>query len=295
MAGQNSPILATDYNVIQSKVSQVMGSGIGNIGYGQTVLSSQVAIKTTATATQWNNLRTDLLKARQHQTGTDLSHLLNEASSTVNITETDRKAYYDMAVDALDSANRLIKPPAGQATRDNLVAVQQRSTPWNSSLSQTIQMTFPSIDAARYFFNTGSQIEFSVSRSLGTSNLKNSTWSTMLSSMGTIEFKHDSTSCTGSGDPAVNLGYYQLTQDDKLIFSKLAPSGAYADNKFFIYARLGNGLASQVIFTINFQDASGGPVDENPDGLLVTTVQAYYATGSNVSVAKPPAQTTSIA
>ena len=295
MAGQNSAILATDYNVIQSKISQVMGSGIGNIGYGQTVLSSQVALKTPVTTTQWNNLRTDILKARQHQTGTDLSHVLNEATNTVNITEADRQAYYDMATDALSESNRLIKPPSGQATRENLVAVQQRSTSWNGSLSQTIQMTFSSVDAARYFFNTGSQIEFSAARTLGTSNLKNSTWSTMLTNMGVIEFKHDSTSCTGSGDPAPNTGFYQLTTDDKLIFAKLAPSGAYADNKFFIYARLGNGLASQVIFTLNFQDSSGGPVDENPDGLLATTVQTYYATGSNVSVAKPPASTTTLA
>jgi hypothetical protein len=43
------------------------------------------------------------------------------------------------------------------------------------------------------------------------------------------------------------------------------------------------------------EDAAGGPIDENPDGLLTSTVQVYYATGDNVSVLKPPATTTGLA
>jgi hypothetical protein len=113
--------------------------------------------------------------------------------------------------------------------------------------------------------------------------------------MGTIMFKHDSTSNTGSGDPAATIGYYELNTTDKIIFQKLAPSGSYADNRFFILARKGNAGLEQIIFTISLQDASGGTVDENPDGLLTSTVQVYYATGNNVSVAKPPATTTGLA
>jgi hypothetical protein len=186
MAGQNSVILATDYNVIQSKIAQVMGGGSGNYGYGQTIASSQVSSKTPATVDQWNNLRSDILRARQHQTGTDLTHILNEASNDVNITESDRLAYYNMANDAHDDNNRLIKPPSNQATRENLVAVQQKTTAWNGQITQTIQVTFPTLNDARYFFNTGSQIEFSVARTGGTVSQKNSTWTTMFSGMGTI-------------------------------------------------------------------------------------------------------------
>ena len=295
MAGQYSAILATDYNVIQSKVALVLGSGTGNTGYGQSVSSSQVSSRTNVTYTQWNNLRADLLKIRQHQTGNDMSAFLNVASATENITDTDRLAFNQMASDAQDQTNRLATPPPSQATRENLVAVQQRATAWNGSLTQTVTVTFADSDAARYFFNTGSQIEFSLSRSLGTPNLKNSTWTAMLSGMGTIMFKHDSTSNTGSGDPAATIGYYELDTTDKVIFQKLAPSGAYADNRFYILARKGNAGLEQIIFTISLQDASGGGVDESPDGLLTSTVQVYYATGSNVSVAKPPATTTGLA
>lgn len=303
MAGQYSAILATDYNVIQSKVALVLGSGTGNTGYGQTVVSNQVTSRTNITYTQWNNLRTDLLKARQHQTGNDMSGFLNVANATKNITEADRTAFNEMATDAQDQTNRLATPPAGEATRENLVGVQQRSTPWQGSLTQTVTVTFADANAARYFFNTGSQIEFKMSRTLGTNNTKNNTWTTMLDSevgpghsgMGVINFKHNSTSCTGSGDPAETIGYYQLDTTDKVIFQKLAPAGDYADNRFFILAKKGNIGLEQIIFTISLQDASGGPIDENPDGLLTSTVQVYYATGDNVSVLKPPATTTGIA
>jgi hypothetical protein len=295
MAGQYSAILATDYNVIQSKVALVLGPGAGNTGYGQPVSSSQVTSRTSATYAQWNNLRADLLKARQHQTGNDMSAFLNVASALENITEADRSAFNEMANDAQDQANRLITPPASQATRENLVGVQQRATPWQGSLTQTVTVTFPTPNSARYFFNTGSQIEFSAVRSLGTSNTKNNTWTTMFSGMGTITFKHNSTECSGTGDPATTIGYYELDTTDRLIFQKLAPAGAYADNRYFILARKGNVGLEQLIFTISMQDASGGPIDENPDGLLTSTVQTYYATGDNVSVSKPPATTTGLA
>jgi len=295
MAGQYSAILATDYNVIQSKVALVLGSGTGNTGYGQSVISSQVSSRTNVTYTQWNNLRTDLLKARQHQTGNDMSAFLSVASATVNVTDADRTAFTLMANDIQDQTNRLTTPPSSQATRENLVAVQQRATPWQGSLTQTVTVTFTDADTARYFFNTGSQVEFSISRSLGTSNSKNNTWTAMFTGMGVISFKHDSTACSGTGDPSATIGYYELSTDDKVIFQKLAPAGAYADNRFFILARKGNIGLEQIIFTIRMEDAAGGPIDENPDGLLTSTVQVYYATGDNVSVLKPPATTTGLA
>jgi hypothetical protein len=191
MAGQYSAILATDYNVIQSKVALVLGSGTGNTGYGQTVTSSQVSSRTNVTYTQWNNLRTDLLKIRQHQTGNDMSAFLNVASATENITDADRIAFDQMVSDAQDPTNRLITPPTSQATRENLVSVQQRATPWNGTLTQTVTVTFADANSARYFFNTGSQIEFSLVRTLGTQNEKNRTWTNMFTSMGKISFKYD--------------------------------------------------------------------------------------------------------
>jgi len=79
MIGQGSLIIASDYNSIQKNVSAVLGSGGTNpttnlqdetFGYGQILSSSQIAVDATITYDHWNNLRNDLLKIIQHQTGT---------------------------------------------------------------------------------------------------------------------------------------------------------------------------------------------------------------------------------
>lgn len=72
MAGQNTLIIANDYNVIQSKIALVLGSGSGNKGYGQTLSSAQVGQFSTITVAQWSALRDDIARARQHQTGVAL-------------------------------------------------------------------------------------------------------------------------------------------------------------------------------------------------------------------------------
>lgn len=303
MPGQNTLIIATDYNEIQSIISTVMGSGSGTSGYGQTLASTQVGQYSKITANQWNNLRSDVLRARQHQTGTDLTAQLAVASASRKIQEADRAAYKSMAQDAQTNA-LTAPPPVSQATRSSLVGEQIRTSPWNGTLIQTITVNFGTADNARYFFNTGSQIEFSAERTGGSAGLKNVTWSTMLNSMGTIAFNYTQTTCTGTGFTS-SLGWYDLTTDDNLLFQKDTPTGTYAPNKYYIYGRVNSTTDRRIgIFTIHFADESGKPptfpdpgfgIDENVDGTLISTVNVYRATGANVSVPVPSATTTSLA
>lgn len=295
MAGQGTKILVTDYNTIQSKIENVLGTGSGDYGYGQAVSSSQVSLSSKISVLQWNNLRSDILKARQHQTGNDLSASLTTASTSTKILEADRSAYNSMADDC--ATYRLTTPPANQATRENLVDTQVKTAAWNGTLTQTVTVTFADATAARHYFNSGSQIEFSASRTGGTDGLKNTTWTTMFTQMGTIYINRSTTNCTGSGSPVTSLGWANLTTSNQLIFQKDSPSSTYAPNKYTIYARVPS--AEQIVFTINFDDASGQPnapwgTDENVDGTLTSTVQVYRASGSNVSLPKPSATTTSI-
>ena len=114
MAGFGTQIIATDYNAIQSKISNILGTGSVDYGYGQSVTSAQVARNNKITVTQWNALRTDLLKARQHQTGNDESGLLVLPTTSTTIKEVDRSAYNSFA-DTI-TTNRLTTPPANQGT-----------------------------------------------------------------------------------------------------------------------------------------------------------------------------------
>lgn len=302
MAGQNTLVIATDYNEIQSIISTVLGTGSGTTGYGQSVASTQVGQYSKITTNQWNNLRSDILRARQHQTGTDLTSLLAVASASRKIQEADRAAYKSMAQDAQSNA-LTAPPPASQATRSSLVGEQIRTAAWNGTLIQEIIVNFGTADAARYFFNTGGQFEFSAERSGGSAGLKNVTWSTMLTSMGTISFNYTQTVCSGTGFNS-NLGWYDLTTTDNLLFQKDTPTGTYAPNKYYIYGRVNSTSDRRIgIFTVHFADESGKPpsfpdpgfgIDENVDGTLISTVNVYRATGPNVSVPVPSASTTSI-
>ena len=64
-----SLIAASDYNVIQSKVGNVLGNGVGQTGYGQILNSSQVPISKTIDSNDMAILRLDTVKAHAHQTG----------------------------------------------------------------------------------------------------------------------------------------------------------------------------------------------------------------------------------
>jgi hypothetical protein len=315
MAGQNTLIIANDYNVIQSKIALVLGSGSGNKGYGQTISSSQVGQYSTITVSQWSALRDDIARARQHQTGVTLGTKAPEdvgyvagsdlpiPNASKQVKDTWRAAYLSVATDA-DTNYLTAPPPSGQASRVDLVTQQIRNTPWNGTITQSIAITWATADDARYFFNTGSQIEFSADRSGGSPGLKNGTWTAMLSGMGTIAMNHTQTTCTGTGVTS-SLGFYDLTTTNGVIFEKDAPTGAYTPNKYYIYARVNDTGANRRIlyFDIVFGDDSPAPpsvpdpgfgIDENVDGTLTSTVQVYRASGTNVSVPTPSAVTTAI-
>jgi hypothetical protein len=293
MAGQNTLIISTDYNTIQSKIQVVLGIGSSDFGYNQAVLSSQVTVGNKISVTQWNNLRTDLLKARQHQSGLDETSNLVQPAASVKILNADRAAYSFMADVA--TTNRLVIPPIGQATRENLVPPAIRTSAWNGVLTHIVTVNFVDYNTARAFFNAGGLIECSASRAGGSSNIKNTSWSTLLTNMGRISFGYTDTTVTGSGSSSL-IGFYDLTTSDQLVFTKATETPTYSPNAYRVYARIG-ASSSQVIITIQFRDDSapgGYGIDENIDGTLTSTVQVYRASGVNVSVGLPPATSSGI-
>jgi hypothetical protein len=306
MAGQGNLIVATDYNTIQSKIALILGTGSGDYGYCQQVLSSQVNnLNTKITVTQWNNLRTDLLLARQHQLGTDQSSQLALPTTSTTIKEADRAAYNTFA-DTITS-NRLISPPASQYSQTSVPAVT-RTNPWSSTISYTVTFNFPgytsgstvvsAIDNARAFFNAGGVIKFSASFTNYTSDgslTVNQSWATLLSNMGTISFNAHATTNTGSGTPQAK-GFLDLTTSNQLIFTKLvdpAYTPTYSPNQYDLYVRFGSTNA-QIIFTPTWSYTAGGNVHESANGTLTSNVQFNTPSGSNVSVAAPSVSSSSL-
>lgn len=297
-AGVGQLIQNTDYNSIRTVVNSVMGSNSN--GYGQALLSSDVSVGSTITAVQWLNLRTDLVKARQHQIGsavgtsssTDGRNLLVPASGSA-ITEELRAQFASMAATVL--ANRYSVDSdnvGGQLSLETLVT-GTRSTVWNGTLTHTVTVTGAtsgdgSAANLRYFFNAGGSFRISAAITTGTS--KNNAWNTMFTQMGTFVMNYDSTTYTGSSAIGSSIGFDDLTTSNQIIGQKNAPAGAYAENIYVINARK-SADNSQVIFTIDFRDNDAGDpyFDEDVQPTLTSTVAQNRPTGSNVSVATPTA------
>lgn len=307
MAGQYTLIFANDYNIIQSKIAGVLGEGGPEIekGYGQNLLSSQVGQFSKITATQWNNLRNDILRARQHQTGQDLTGQLAVASASTKITDADRAAMLNMAVDAENPANYLVAPPpAGEFARSTLTE-QVRTQKWNGTITQTIDIVWPTANDARYFFNTGGTIEFSSTFSPSVPGIKGISWTTLLQNMGTIRFNWTTASATGTVDTATTDGFYDLTTNPVIIVQKLTSTSQYLPNSYYITARVNSTAPNErriLTFVIHWADSSAAPpsfpdpgfgIDEDVEGTLTSLVQVVRS-DNNVVIPIPSATTTSI-
>lgn len=205
---------------------------------------------------------------------------------------------------------------ANQLSTADTFSTNTRTTPWNGTLTNTVTITFTSAAQARYYFNAGGDFRITANRSGGSvppaaAAAKNATWDQMISTnlvdfpnaVGIVSMNYSTTSRTGSGT-AFSIGFYSLTNVDQIILSKDAPSGSYSTNKYVIKARCNvanntSGGATQVIFTIEFQDNSPNPntttygpygpfgSDESPDGTLNSNVYMGRPSGANVTVAAP--------
>jgi hypothetical protein len=144
-AGVGSKVEYLDYNQIQTIINNVFGTGSGDAGYGQTVTSGQVAQHAVVSVTQWNSLRNDLLKARQHQSGVDESGNLGLPTLDIKLTDADRATYLGMAT--LINNNRTVAPPSGEASLVTLIT-SSRASGWSGTVDQTLTIEFGTVPAS---------------------------------------------------------------------------------------------------------------------------------------------------
>lgn len=312
MAGQGTLVVATDYNTIQGKVQAVLGTGGTNpttgvadssFGYGQTLLSGSVSANSKITVSQWNNLRTDLVKARQHQTGITVGSRestdplfvagqdLKIPTTTNKITETDRASFNQMADYIVSDRLLTVSTQVSKDVMSNLTY----STNWSDILSHTVSLTFSSIDQIRYFVNTGGYLEISASESITGTDDKNTSWKTIFTGIGTISIKSSSTTSTGSGVGSA-IGLLNLTTSDQIVYQKTGPS--YSPNQYRVYARK-DSAGTTVTITIQFADLNSQPnipwgTDEPIIGSITSTVNSVRASGTNVSILSPIVSSASI-
>jgi hypothetical protein len=294
----NDIITQAEYNNIRNKVIGVLGTGSGNSGYGQSLNSSAVAEGTRVTVNEYANLRFDIINAWVHQAGSA------PTAVAVTVSDTIRFSAVDAPVTTYDAlANTLITNRFNLGAGQSAVAVPASSPRsrtwtgtggdiWNSSISCTVDVQWPSANAARFFFNSGGQIRITSTRSGGSlGTTQNTSWTNILSSAGTQSFGGNN---PGTGTSPMNgQNWYRLTNSFQTYYT-LAGSSPYGSNSYNLQARVtdtadnSSGAAANSQFRVQFvdnyvdPDPSGGiqfaPVDA-VDGTFSIAVSLVFATG----------------
>jgi hypothetical protein len=288
-------ITAARYNNAQGRVAAVLGVGSGTQGYGQTVTSSQVNSNLKVTATDVNNLYTDLKAIRIHQTGgvpnsiatVDVGDTIGDAASDGNALK--GFADYESFITLVEADAERFKLASTQQSDDIDVKVAQRRNQWTAPIKCEFQVTFNNADHRRHFFNSGGSITLISSISnppvSGNSVAKTQNWQAILSNSGTVSFNYQTTTTTGTGITQA-IGNYQLTSSYQEIFAKSA-TGVYGANNYYIRAKAVS--SKSIKFEVEFYDHNPGgyKIDEPVQGLLESKIGYVRASGLYVDVAVP--------
>jgi hypothetical protein len=250
-------IRLADYNAAQALVARVLGAGSGTFGYGQTLSSSQLAAGSVVDDADWDKLRTDLLKARQHISGVDESALYPDINvgQTVTVGAVND---YNIGAQSLEferfsiAANQQEESATTQGVALTGVAFPGGGgafiRPWNGTKTGFITFTFASADAARFFFNSGGILRVDGLAGTDGGTPKNQIWFNMTN--GVIR-------------EVRGVGFYGLTDSYTRLASISAAAGVYVENRYYIdvacnVANNSTGGATTVTFRFIFEDNDVG-------------------------------------
>lgn len=303
-------VTAARYNDLQAKIANVLGNGSGQFGYGQTLVSSQVAAETLIDSQHMSDLYTDMINARVHQVGSIPNSIATVSAGQVieedsSDTGTGRGIiqYEDLA-DTIEANKDLIyTADTSQSTITANKTSSSRTTAWAGVVDHVVTVTFASADARRHFFNAGGEIRFTADLDPAASNGKNNDWNNLLAAMGTVKFK--SNNCTSDGSApgtSFDVGNFELTDSYQLVFQKDG-TGVYAENDYNISAK--ENSTTVLEFRIQFRDDDAGddtddanqdgainPIDEDVTGTLDSVVGERLPTGTRVFLTSPTFATT---
>ena len=299
-------IAAVDYNNIRSKVILLLGTGSADKGYGQTILSSAVFGGNAVTKDSWDALRYDLMNIKYHQDGVIPPLVQIQKTDPIRYGPGNPNTDYDTVADQA-TLNRFYI--ASSQAIVSTAASGQLSTSWSTQAQCTLTATFDNANKARYFFNTGSKLRITSSRTGGAATAQNGAWTSLLSSVGTVAF---------GGDPINTLNFYRLTDVYQQLF-QLSSSTPYSNNNYLIEVKSNvadnsTGTATQIFVRVTWSDgyvdpdtlqnpgsypASNAP-DDVVDGYLNLTVEEFKASGTtfpsgNFIVTSPSYSLSSIA
>lgn len=282
-----SLIEAADYNGFVStnanNINSIYSTGSGDKGYGETALTT-VSAGAIISAPNWANLVNTITTIASHQgtaitsrtapVANDLITILTNLTTDVNNVVTNRGN--------AAAVGSTINTFSGSVAKTS--ATGSGTSAWSITFTHTI--TWPSADAARYFFNAGGRVKWETSKT-STGTAADTEWNDLANTLvgdifitgGTATQTIAGTAYTGTtknggtGTPNVlltNTGWYDLTTSDTLIYRQYADTAPYTGQYIAINARTA-GSGTQLVLTTQWYDPGGGFAFSNISGGTDTT------------------------
>lgn len=290
---QGEIILASDFNTFRTDVLDIWDVGTGTRGYGQISTGGASAIPIAAVDTdinsaEWEAFRFAAQTCSDHQgsSTTFPPALLLQIGRNVVAHEVDDGNLYDIdgSLVIIDDNRKLFDAGSMTVFANTLNSI--RATSWNNTLQHRFTALFPTVDDARYFFNSGGEIRFRGSRSGGSSTPQNTSWTEILTNMGTITFDDNDTTGGGAGWSNTSIGYFDLTTAWQELASGVDPTGAsYNTNEARIEARSVDGptgafgdVGRNIEFRIRYFDNHGNVWADNVNGVITSDIDYQIAT-----------------
>jgi hypothetical protein len=282
------PITAARYNVIQSTVSNVLSTGSGDSGYGQTLQSSQVAQNQLIEDDHMNTLRLDIRKAYLHQNNSypTLTTVSTADTVTDNTLNNSYATFETLATNINTNRNTI---SASRLTTGNTASSYVRTTTWNATRVGNFTVTFATATAARHFFNSGGAVQ--IDMIISGAGAKAVDWNSLFNTnMGTLTFANIASSRSGSGGTlSSSVAYSTLTTTFQTVYTT-SSAGTYSSNNFDIQVRFTDISSLVIEFQITLNDAAAGNIDEDVPANLSINVNRRIANGAlsdPITIAEP--------
>jgi hypothetical protein len=297
----NDKITQADYNSIRAKLASVIGTGSGNSGWGQAMVSTDVNVRSSVTINEWGRLRFDIINAHKHIFGSVPTTSQPRLGNTIRYSNTfvpDNSSdapitQYDTYANSIISNRFTVHSSQSGTTAAGSMATTWPGVygaDWTARLRGTITVSWPSANAARHFFNSGGELRFASSRSGGSSTQQNTAWNSLLTSAGTRTF---SATAPGTGTSPMNgQNWYRLTSSFQEWYT-ISSSTPYGSNNYKIYARTpsvannSSGAAASAEFLIEFNDGYVDPGVAPGSSFPTGTPVGSGTAGGGVQTATP--------
>jgi hypothetical protein len=250
---QGGLIAASDYNTFVGSnntttgtLNYVWSTGNGQYGYGQTGVSA-VSGAGLVTATQWASMINTMNSVSKHQSGGSGTGLTVPTAGTL----VSYLSAISGNISTYNTNHLLFNSTQGTTTTGSVYSPNFTAT--NGAATQTFTITrtatFSSGDAARYFFNSGGQLNFIItSTTNGDSTSRSGDLVTLLSTnFGSYTAFRATTGGGRSGTGgtlntnSTSIGYYSLTTSNQTLTQITSTTTSYTSD-YVIFAVKSNGV-----------------------------------------------------